>query len=863
MPVTIEEAKSFITSAHQVKQNWQTMAKRSWDEIKKRQVNGKLWSVTPNSTRKKARYPAWYSIFKIRQSLVLSRVGIPVCKDTTQDGSDNVGATAAIIRERLAVSLAKSFPFLEVMAASRDDFLATNFALCRGYYERKTIKEKIKEYLQPQKEVDETGQEVAVFYDASGKVISEGDIRQDDEGFFIYHDKVIDVEDEKICLEPLIYKDVYVDPDIKRWTRCKRLAFECHYSEPEFKTLFGSEAYADLASPEDTSPQDEAAPKLQRIKVFEYWDYYDREVYWFAENGSQFIKPRNAYLPEDPDDADDYLGEDLNGLYNLDAFFPCPPPLIMNAPTDEFWPIPEYYQLVEIIDEIHQIFSRMIETTRAYRARLLFDSSIDGLQEAINEMPETGAIGVSNLTQSLVAAGGDLKSVAQYIPVDGIIKSLEQLYQSLEQRLNVIYKLTGTSDLLQGLITDPTQRTFGERQMTEKYALNQLEEPQRKMAEYVRDCYELLTEMALKNFKDSSLDMYIMPATLQPQDKDRYRQALGMLKDNQKRFRIELETDSTIALNEEYDKEMRIELVNTLTKALEATANIAQQSPALVGVELHALKFLIQGFRQGKVFQSEITEAIDNVIKMNAEAAAKEPAPFNKDEAMAKFKMDELNANNQLTIAQMQIRERTEMAKIQSQESIEMAQLQQTERIAGLKAQIETFKLQSEQGTAATEIQIQYEKLSSDIQLRMDELAIERDKNFIKMREIGDAKEAEQFRIMFESRALQLEESLAASQQMLDESYMQLDMKERFMTEQRLQSEHQLQKIEVMAKAMQKPPEPAKTINVEAAKPSEHTVIRDPNGNIIQVKSGSKISKIERDAMGNITKVVTAKEGKE
>src|SRR5262245_45657848 len=118
MTLSIEEAKAFITDARKAREPWLKMAEKSWGEIKKRQQNHRLWSITPNSLRRRSRYPAWYSIFKIRQPLLLSRIGIPIGKDTTQDGNDNVGATAAICLERLAINLARSFNFFDVLCSA-------------------------------------------------------------------------------------------------------------------------------------------------------------------------------------------------------------------------------------------------------------------------------------------------------------------------------------------------------------------------------------------------------------------------------------------------------------------------------------------------------------------------------------------------------------------------------------------------------------------------------------------------------------------------------------------------------------------------------------------------------------------------
>ncbi len=786
MTIEVQEVKSFIEDAKRFRSYWYASAKASWDELKRRPTNQKLWTNTPNFSRKRVRYPAWYSIFKIRQPLLLSRTGIPICKDTTQDGNDTIGATAAILKERLAISLAKDFDFFDVLASSRDDFLATNFGFARAYYERKVIKEKVKERLIPQQL--EGGEEV-VFMNASGQVVEADGIMQDDEGFFLEHEEVVDVEDEKICLKPVLYKEALVEPDVRRWSEVKRLAFMTKYSPQEFKHIFGEKAYLQLPSDQEV---DDAAAKRRYITVYEYWDKFEKRCYWYAENSDEFITPKDYYLPDDAEEDD----KELNGLYNLSCFFPCPEPMIMNQATDEFWPDTEYAQIVDILDDIHQIFGRMASATRAIRTRLLFDANVDGLQPALNEANEGDAFGVPNLAQSLNAAGGTLAAVVQYIPTEPVIECLQQLYQALEQRLNTVYKLTGTSDLLQGLITDPTQRTFGERQMTEKYALNQLADPQRKMQIFVRDCYELMCEMALKNFKDESLAKYINPNTLQPEDRQRYAPALGMLKDNNKRFRIELETDSTIALNEEYDKQIRIELVNTLTTALEKTANIAQTSPALVVTELHCLKHLIQSFRQGKMFQSEVTQAIDNVIK-SAEAATA-PA-FNKDEAALALRREELAAQNQL-----------KQYEIQSTERLEMAKLQQADAVQQIQVQLESLKTQQEQIANQSNLQMQYEKLQSDIALQMQELALKREEIAVKMQELVTKNELAQVELAIEGQKAQagvqydtveqqLEQAdlqLRATQQELEQQRADLELQERFMTEQRLQSEQKLSEVE-------------------------------------------------------------------
>lgn len=837
MPIDIAEAKAFIQSAEKARNPWLQVAKKSWAELKNRTSTDKVWSLRPSTTRKRYRYPAWYSIYKIRQPLILSRAGEPIGRDTTSAGTDPLGACAAILLERLAVNLAKTFDFYDVMCACRDDFLATNFSLCRAYYERDLIKEKVKQFLTYVP--DEQGG--GMFLDEQGKPVETDDVFQTEDGqYYIETNKIVDIENEKICLDAILYKDIFIDP-VRRWGRVKRMAIRDYYSPAQFKEVFGMAAYRELKGSEAYKEAlGDDAEKDPSIAVIEYWDAYAKEVIWFPEHGETTIEPL-CYKEASEKDSSPYDDEvsKLNGLFNLEKFFPVPNPLIMNAPTDEFWPIPEYLQLQDWFDDIHSIFSKMVIATRAIRTRLIYDGSIPGLKAALDELAESDTIGVNNLTQALQASGGTLSAGAQYVPVEQVIGTLAQYYQALEQRLNQVYKLTGTSDLLQGLITDPTQRTFGERQMTEKYALNQLSEPQDKMQKFVRDCYQLITEMAVKNFKDESLERYCIPQTL-PEDLRKYfPQALQLLKSNPQRFRVELETDSTIAINEEYDKAMRMELVKAMTAGLDAAANVAQSQPQLAAVDLHALKFMVQGFRQGKLFQEEITQAIDAVIESMAQ-----PKPQAPDYEAEKLKLEQ---------AKLQASYQTDQARLQADERLSMAKLNQDAQIFALQNQLAQFKAQMDQGKNISDLQLQYATLQSTITEAQQKLANDRDALMIEMQKVGNEQQIEQYRLMVEQQTKPFEAQLEAQRQQIDMYELELrrvdqaiKMQERQAIDTHTTTDNVLQEMRLQIDAQK--------LAQEARKQPELPPITI---NMPQPATTKKKVKVERDEMGNITNLAT------
>lgn len=274
----------------------------------------------------------------------------------------------------------------------------------------------------------------------------------------------------------------------------------------------------------------------------------------------------------------------------------------------------------------------MLQLTRAVRIRFLFDSSVKALAPLIGEnwaQGEGTGMGVPNLEQSLMNNRGDLSNLVAYFPVDELMKGLQSMYAAFEQRLNMFYNITGFSDLLRGQVSNQaSNETYRGLQLEGKFAMNRMEPYQRKVQEWIKDNYQLGMELGLKMFSDQTIDDYIVPQTLDPEDKERYVPALALLKDNRRgRFHIDFETDSTISINQEWKKTQAIETANAITKMMESTAKTAVDMPELADAELRIMKHVIAELTDGKLFVDEITDAIQKTIDKVSQPKPEEPNP--------------------------------------------------------------------------------------------------------------------------------------------------------------------------------------------------------------------------------------------
>ena len=860
--LTIEDVKKFIAKGKKgSRADFVNIADRSWAEIKKRNKRGGLYGGNDlDRARRWVKFPLWWSCLCIRSPIVFSRLPAPLLKDT--QGDDPYGRTACVLGERFVASILKTFDAFEEFNASVTDFLVTDFGLGRGFYRKKDVieEEKIRlQEIQPsapppaapsgqapdseggeaQGQPDEMTEPMPpMFITPDGEIVDNPMF--DDLGPYMLTGESINVESEEVYFESHLYCGFYTD-DVNRWSKVTRIAFEYQYSYREFIEKFGREA-ADKIAQGDLEDHKDGKP----ITCYEYHDKFLKEVRWFADNSEDFFQPK--YMATEDGTVDN------SDIYGLANFFPCTQPLMINCPTDDFWPVPEYFQVADILDDIHNIVSRMFLLTKAIRVRFFFDSSVPQLTQLAGETGEGGGLGIPNLEASIMNGKGDLRALVAYFPVDEMIQGLNNMYTAFEQRLSMFYQITGLSDLVRGQTADG-DKTYGERQLEGKFALNRIEPRQRMVQEWVKDNYQLLMEMGLKLFSDQTIDEYITPQTLDQEDRERYVGALELLKSNRRgRFRIDFETDSTFAINEEWKKKQAIELANTLTKALESTAKVAETQPELAKTELTVLKHLIGEFSDGKLFIDEIQTSIQEVIDKAMQPKDEGP---NIDMMKLQLEGQRLQMDGQKHSAQMQL----EQLKLQSAQQIEIARIERDDRIASIESQIEQYKISGEQQLeqmkvaadsekAAAILDKEYQKISSDIVLAQQEMQLKRDELMVELRKIADKKEVDQFALMIDERVAGFEAQLKTAQLELDKTTQALALKERYMTEQRLQTEdaikqnthhldliHSALDLALKKKELEAPVISAPTPSESAPKAKRKMkVVRDKSGNIAGIE---------------------------
>lgn len=163
-------------------------------------------------------------------------------------------------------------------------------------------------------------------------------------------------------------------------------------------------------------------------------------------------------------------------------------------------------------------------------------------------------------------------------------------------------------------------------------------------------------------------------------------------------FRLEIEADSTIAPDEQAEKQARVEFLQQMVPMLQQVVPIAQGNPPLASLAKELTLFAARGFRVARPLEEAFEQAFDAIGKMppaEGKGAKGAPPPDPQLEAAkvgAEVKGDQLKAETermaigqkaaqaqgQLAIANAKLQ--SENQRTQATVAMDAAQLQQRER---------------------------------------------------------------------------------------------------------------------------------------------------------------------------------------
>ena len=403
---------------------------------------------------------------------------------------------------------------------------------------------------------------------------------------------------ETVCGEVVPW-DRFYHGYAKQWKDVPWIAFEHFMTREELERNFpetGKDiplsvtSAASEAQDEDERGMggEDSTPSLGH--VFEVWDKETKTVYFVAPAlPEQFVK-----VVEDP--------------LSLSGFFPLPQPLAFFPKIRSLVPATLYSAYEEQAKELNRVTVRINKIIAALKVRGFYDSTIEGLDKVF-EAADNTLVPAENV--AALQQGQSLEKAIWLMPLEKLIAVLQQLYLQRQQIKQVIYEITGISDILRG--ASVASETATAQNIKNQWGTLRLKRWQKITSIFARNGLRIMAEIAFTKFSQPTIAAMVnmqfpsaeqkqqaqallgqiqaqgaqLPPEMQQQlaqlqgiaASPSWEEILGELSsDLQRAYSIDVETNSTVDAEATEDKQNISEFLNAIAQYLNGIAPMVQQN---------------------------------------------------------------------------------------------------------------------------------------------------------------------------------------------------------------------------------------------------------------------------------------------
>lgn len=495
------------------------------------------------------------------------------------------------------------------------------------------------------------------------------------------------VSNERVECDYVQWED-FLCQRARRWDEVAWVARRVFLTRQELVERFGDlgkKVSLDYC-PKDVSDNDKLREQQERFKkavVWEIWDKPSRKVIHIATGYKQ------APLSE------------TDAPLKLKNFFPCPRPMFATMTTDTIIPIADYCFYQDQAEQLDELQAREALLVKALRVRGVYDASFKELKRLTSESTENDLIPVDGLLGRMNST--NLREVIQFMPLKEIAEVLIRVYENQEKKKAEIYEITGIADIVRG-VSSPSE-TAAAQQIKGQFATLRISDRQMAFQEFLAEGIQIVAEIIAEQFSEQTL-MAIVGLEVTKGDEQAFMQAVGLLRNDAMRsYRVTVETDSTIAIDEQADKASRSEFLNSVGAFMQKAMPMVQTFPQFGAVLGEMMMFGVRGYKAGRSLEGALQGAIDTMVAQ-IEQQQQQPQEQPPDPAMV-----ELEQRMQL-----------EQGKLQMEGQFKQAQFQQQAQLEGARLQLDAKKMEQEWAKEQQRAQLELQRTQATLALEAEKV---------------------------------------------------------------------------------------------------------------------------------------------
>ena len=341
---------------------------------------------------------------------------------------------------------------------------------------------------------------------------------------------------------------------------------------------------------EDTAQRN----NTQKAEVWEFWSKKDRRLYWWSEGADLIL---------------DSIADPLN----LDGFFPGPPPMMANLTTTKFVPTADFALAQDLYNEIDELSTRIAMITRAVKVVGVYDKSAgDSVGRMFREGTENDLIPVDSW--AAFAEKGGLKGCLEWLPVQEIASTLKTLNEVRDESINLLYQVTGMSDILRGGSTDQ-YTSDGTQQLKAKFGSIRVQALQDQFAVFASELSAIKAEVIAKHFDERSILVQSGAQFLPKADMQKVIPAVQLIKSPEIKWRVNIRPESIAMMDYAQLKSERTEFLTAMATYVQSAQAAAKTIPGSLPLLLELMKWGMAGFKGSDYLEGTMDRAIEDLTK--------------------------------------------------------------------------------------------------------------------------------------------------------------------------------------------------------------------------------------------------------
>jgi len=469
----------------------------------------------------------------------------------------------------------------------------------------------------------------------------------------------------------------------RTWEEVPAVWRKVYMTKSALEKRFGPEWAAKI--PLDTKPEDlkkignmTDGPNDQALAlIYEIWDKATGKAMWLSKSLGEFV-----------DERDDPL--------KLQDFWPCPRPLYGTLTTDSLVPVPDLVFYQDQADSCDTLADRIQGLIQALQVKGVYDAAIPELRRIFTEGTNNDLIAVNNWNAFSEKNG--LKGAIDLVDLTPIAGALSVAYEAFKFQIDQIYQITGIADIIRG-DTDANE-TLGAQQIKGQFATLRIRDSQKDVAHFATDLLSIKAQLICGKFQPQTILEMGAADQLSDADKPYIPQALELLKNaNGRTFRIDVEADSLVQLDENSEKQQRVEFLGAVGGFLEKAMQASAMAPEMAPMLAQLLKFGVTAFKVGKSIEGDIDQAIDQLKMQAANPKPKPPDPeMVKAQGALQLQQAKMQGDAQLKQLELQFNEQANERQAQRDMQIEQwkqqMQAAESQHTNELEAQRKTLEIQ-------------------------------------------------------------------------------------------------------------------------------------------------------------------------